>query len=144
MQFESAPSTEFAKLLGLLRNLIAKSATKGGCKLKPSPLSLHGQAMVNTPRDLVVYIHDLMRADATRRLLQSPYQGSYKILEYEHHLFRLNVGGKPKTITLDKLKSFSRGQISLGGRTSVVSALTSANRHLRPSNHVTGFSPELP
>lgn len=55
-----------------------------------------------TPRKLEVCTHVLVRIGSTRKPLESPNEGSYKVFECEEHAFSLDVSGKPKTASLSK------------------------------------------
>lgn len=62
--------------------------------------------MINTPKEREVCPPDLVRTDVTLRLLQVLYESPYNVSESGEHAFRLDVEDKPKTISLDRLKSF--------------------------------------
>lgn len=47
-----------------------------------------------------------MKTDVTKMPLQPPYEGLNKVLKREEHSFSLDVGGKPKAISLDRLMPF--------------------------------------
>eukprot|EP00794_Sanderia_malayensis_P021274 gene21274-biopygen16308 len=58
----------------------------------------------HVPSSLHSSTHAFVRHDAVRKPLQPPYDGPYKILRRADKHFTLEIHGKPKTISLDRLK----------------------------------------
>lgn len=90
------------RLLNLLRRAIAK--------LKPPPPSRRAQSVVNTPKDLEVWTNMLMKTDATRKPLQSPYEGLHKILERRQQTPRLNGFLKQAEVFLSRGKHHKKAE----------------------------------
>ena len=72
----------------------------------------HLQATPTRPAQRSVYIspalstctHVFIRHDATRRPLQQPYNGPYKVLKREDKHFVVDINGRHDTVSLDRLK----------------------------------------
>lgn len=82
-------------MLPLLRKAVAR--------LKPPPLSSNAVGD-HTLREFEVCIRVLVRVDILSKPLQSPYEGPVKVLDRGEYAFSLDVGGKSKRISLDRLK----------------------------------------
>ena len=75
--------------------------------LKPTPTSAHGaeKTRYRVPDSLSTakYVH--VRRDGKKTPLQTPYEGSYKALHRTSKFFRLQVGAREETVSIDRLKS---------------------------------------
>lgn len=72
--------------------------------LAPIPTSQHGTVPVSVPRDLQQAKFVFIRRDAHRTPLQRPYEGPYKVLQPGLKSFKIDKGGRPELITVDRLK----------------------------------------
>ena len=72
--------------------------------LAPTPTSRHGAVPVSVPADLQRAKFVFVRRDAHRTCLQQPYKGPYRVIESGPKMFKLDMGGKTETITVDRLK----------------------------------------
>ena len=72
--------------------------------LAPIPTSQHGAVPVSLPRDLQQAKFVFIRRDAHRTPFQRPYEGPYKVLQPGPKTFKIDRGGRPETITVDRLK----------------------------------------
>ena len=72
--------------------------------LAPIPTSQHGVVPTSVARDLQQAKFVFIRRDAHRTPFQRPYEGPYKELQPGLKTFRIDRGGKPETITVDRLK----------------------------------------
>ena len=73
-------------------------------QLKPVASHPH-KTSSHVPSALSTSSHVFVRHDAVRTPLQSPYDGPYKILKRTPKFFTLDINGKHKTISLDRLKA---------------------------------------
>ena len=74
------------------------------CSLAPIPTSQHGAVPGYIPKDVQQARFVFIRRDADRTPLQRPYEGIYEVLQPGINTFKLNRGGKPDTISIDRLK----------------------------------------
>ena len=58
----------------------------------------------HVPSNLSTCTHVFVRLDAVRKPLDPPYDGPYKVLGRQVKYFVLEINGKQKTVTLDRLK----------------------------------------
>ena len=72
--------------------------------LAPVPTSHHGPVSSFVPHTLTVAPFVFVRRDAHRNPLQAPYTGPYKVLTHGEKTFVVDVGGRPETISVDRLK----------------------------------------
>ena len=72
--------------------------------LAPIPTSRHGAAPVSVPADLQQAKFVFIRRDAHRTSLQRPYEGPFRVIETGPKTFKIDIGGKTETVTVDRLK----------------------------------------
>ncbi|CAB3388540.1 Hypothetical predicted protein [Cloeon dipterum] len=72
--------------------------------LRPAPIARHGQPSVFVFKDLQQCTHVYLRTDAVRRSLQPPYTGPHQVLSRADKTFRILVGTKCVTVSVDRLK----------------------------------------
>ena len=72
--------------------------------LAPVPTSQHGNTPASVPADLQQAKFVFVRRDAHRTPLQRPYEGPYKVIETGPKTFKIDMGGKTETITVDRVK----------------------------------------
>ncbi|XP_059098445.1 uncharacterized protein LOC131892638 [Tigriopus californicus] len=70
----------------------------------PPPVLFHGEPPVHVPTDLAAAEYVYVRHDAHRGPLQRPYDGPFRVLERHPKHFVLDLGGRPSTVTVDRLK----------------------------------------
>ncbi|GFU25742.1 gag-pol polyprotein [Nephila pilipes] len=74
-------------------------------QLKPKPTVSQTKQAVFVHTDLrLLCIHVFVRRDSIRRPLQAPYDGPFLVLKRSDKLFKVNVNGKPSTISIDRMK----------------------------------------
>ena len=67
--------------------------------------------------------HVFVRQDAIRRSLEQPYHSPHKVIERGAQTFTVNVHGKPKVISLDRLKPAHIENLSYENRSPFVMLL---------------------
>ena len=72
--------------------------------LAPVPTSQHGAVYGSVPGNLQLAKFVFIRRDAHRGPLQRPYEGPFKVLQPGPKTFLIDIGGKPETISADRLK----------------------------------------
>ena len=72
--------------------------------LAPIPTSQHGVVPDSVPRDLQQAKFVFIRRDAHRTPFQRPYEGPYKVIQPGFKTFKIDRGGRPETVTVDRLK----------------------------------------
>ena len=72
--------------------------------LAPIPTSQHGVVPGSVPRDLQQAKFVFIRRDAHRTPFQRPYEGPYKVIQPGFKTFKIDRGGRPETVTVDRLK----------------------------------------
>lgn len=72
--------------------------------LKPVPASRHTRQSVFVYKDLATTSHVFLREDALRASLQPAYTGPHPVIERNDKYFKLQIKGKPVTVTVDRLK----------------------------------------
>ena len=72
--------------------------------LVPVPTAWHGTSPTYDPVDLHRSQFVFVRRDAHRTSLQPPYDGPFKVLEHGPKTFKVDVGGRTETISVDRLK----------------------------------------
>lgn len=73
-------------------------------QLSPKPTSWHRKGPFYLPHKLADSPYVFMRQDFVRRPLEPPYAGPYKVLQRHPKFFKLEVRGKPLTVSIDRLK----------------------------------------
>lgn len=69
--------------------------------LAPVPTSRHGAAPASVPAGLQQAKFVFIRRDAHRTPLQRPYEGPFWVIETGPKTFKIDIGGKTETITVD-------------------------------------------
>ena len=72
--------------------------------LKPIPTSQHGRPASSVPLSLGDSQFVFLRRDSHRTPLQRPYEGPYRVLQHGDKTFTLDMGGKDKVVSVDRLK----------------------------------------
>ena len=72
--------------------------------LAPVPTSQNGTKATSVPVELEKAKFVFVRRDAHRTPLQRPYEGPFKVLESGPKTFKIDLGGKPETVSVDRLK----------------------------------------
>ena len=70
---------------------------------KPQPTRQHAWS-AKVPHDLHTCSHVFVRCDATRRPLQAPYTGPYRVISRSDKFFVLDRNGRQDTVSIDRLK----------------------------------------
>ncbi|XP_066600154.1 uncharacterized protein [Prorops nasuta] len=73
--------------------------------LRPTPTAHHNQAKMFILKDLQTCSHVFIRADHTRRPLEPPYMGPYKIINrLSDRVYQIQIDGKSKNISIERIK----------------------------------------
>jgi cleavage and polyadenylation specificity factor subunit 1 len=72
--------------------------------LRPSSVVRHGDGKVFVFKDLPTASQGFIRSDGYKRPLEQPYSGPYRVVHRSDKWFVVNVGGRDKTISVDRLK----------------------------------------
>lgn len=72
--------------------------------VKAQKVARHGQTQVYEPKDLQKATFVFVRNDAVRPPLQPPYKGPFQVISKTEKTFVIEVNGKNKTISVDRLK----------------------------------------
>lgn len=72
--------------------------------LAPVPTSRHGLHTARIPSDIYNASFVFVRRDGHRPALQPPYEGPFKVLTPGEKVFVLDRGGKPESVSIDRLK----------------------------------------
>lgn len=73
-------------------------------RIRPTSTSNHGSQTVFVPKQLSNCTHVFVRHDAVRSSLQKPYDGPFLVIHRADKNFLLQIRGKEKTISIDRLK----------------------------------------
>jgi hypothetical protein len=73
-------------------------------RLRPVPAARHASPSTFVHSNLEKCTHVFLRQDATRRALEPPYSGPYKVLSRREKTLQLLVRGKPVTVSKDGVK----------------------------------------
>ena len=90
------PNTNTPEILKNLREKVGQ--------LRPVPPSTHKKATSFVPQDISKAKYVFIRHDGHRRPLQAPYTGPYRVLETGDKVFKLQVGNKEDSVSIDRLK----------------------------------------
>jgi len=72
--------------------------------LAPVPTSQHGPVSPFVPHSLKVCPFVFIRRDGHRNPLQSPYTGPYRVIDRSDKFFRIDMGGREESVSIDRLK----------------------------------------
>lgn len=72
--------------------------------LRPCPAKHHVQTKIFVSKDLPTSDYVFVRNDTVRRPLQSPYDGPYHVISKTEKVYKIEVKGKHKTVSVDRLK----------------------------------------
>ena len=70
----------------------------------PVPMSTHGNTKSYVPSKLLKAEYVFIRQDSHRKPLQTPYTGPYKVLESGNKKFKIQIGSRQETVSIDRLK----------------------------------------
>ena len=73
-------------------------------KLQPPSIQRHQQRNSHVHQDLRTCLYVFMRNDTVKKPLQPPYDGPFQVLQRNDKHFTLDITGKKKVISLDRLK----------------------------------------
>ena len=73
-------------------------------KLQPPAVRKQSQRKTHMSADLSTSTFVFVRHDAIKRPLQPPYDGPYKVLQRTNKNYTLDILGKKKVVSLDRLK----------------------------------------
>lgn len=76
--------------------------TMRALRCTPSRQSLHSSRRPDT--SLKSATHVFVRHDAVRKPLQPPYDGPYRILDRSDRFYKLDLGGRTTSVSIDRLK----------------------------------------
>lgn len=74
--------------------------------LQPTPTTTHQSGTPKTfvHKDLGTAPYVFVRQDCVRKSLQPPYAGPYRVIDRHDKYFKLEIKGKPDTVSIDRLK----------------------------------------
>ncbi|XP_047997271.1 uncharacterized protein LOC125234893 [Leguminivora glycinivorella] len=72
--------------------------------IQPSPVIRHGASKVFVHKDLATATHVFLRHDAVRKPLQPPYTGPYRVISRGDKVFKIDIRGKPVSVSIDRVK----------------------------------------
>jgi cleavage and polyadenylation specificity factor subunit 1 len=73
-------------------------------RLRPEPVVRHGRTSCFISNDLIKSSHVFLRLDRVRRALEQPYVGPYKVISRCDKVYKVDVDGKPVSVSIDRLK----------------------------------------
>ena len=73
-------------------------------KLQPPSIQRHQQKKSHVHNDLRTCLYVFMRNDTVKKPLQPPYDGPFQVLHRNDKHFTLDITGKKKVVSLDRLK----------------------------------------
>ena len=85
------------------RQMLTQLREKVG-RLAPIPPATHKFTRSYVPGDLMKANFVFVRVDSSRKSLQPPYTGPYQVLETGKKCFRIQVGNRQETVSIDRLK----------------------------------------
>ena len=74
-------------------------------KLRPVPTSTHRKPSFYIPKSLRTATHVFIRNDAYKTPLQKVYNGPFPVLERSEKTFKVDLGSRQDTVSLDRLKT---------------------------------------
>jgi hypothetical protein len=74
-------------------------------RLRPVPADRHASPATFVHSALEECTNVFLRQDATRRALEPPYSGPYQVLSRRDKTLQLLVGGRPVTLSSDRVKA---------------------------------------
>lgn len=89
---ETLPYQHLQKLRETVRNL------------KPSPTAIHGKKSSSFPPSMKDPPYVFIRRDGHKTPLQQPYMGPFRVIQHGEKFFKVDYGGKPESISVDRLK----------------------------------------
>ena len=92
----STDTSDPSLLLGRLREEVQQ--------MRPVPTSRHGLEPTHVPDDIRGVEYVFVRRDGHKGPLQRPYAGPYRVIEHSEKTFKLEVGGRTDTVTINRLK----------------------------------------
>ncbi len=72
--------------------------------LRPSPVKHHVQTKIFVSKDLPSSPYVFLRNDTVRRPLQAPYYGPFRVISRTNKVYKLEIKGKRRTVSIDRLK----------------------------------------
>ncbi|XP_023310362.1 uncharacterized protein LOC111691552 [Anoplophora glabripennis] len=72
--------------------------------LRPSDGSRHNNQKIFVFKDLATTDQVFVRRDISKRILQQPYDGPYKVLKRNEKTFVVHINGRDTTVSVDRLK----------------------------------------
>ena len=85
------------------RKMLTQLREKVG-RLAPVPPATHKFTSSYVPGDLMKASFVFVRVDSSRKSLQPPYTGPYQVLETGKKCFKIQVGHRQETVSIDRLK----------------------------------------
>ena len=73
-------------------------------ELRPIPGTRHGERRTFVFKELATASHVFIRHDASKRMLQQPYDGPYEVIARNDKTFIVNVRGREVTVSIERLK----------------------------------------
>ncbi|GFT00159.1 retrovirus-related Pol polyprotein from transposon 412 [Nephila pilipes] len=73
-------------------------------QIRPKPTVSHAKQAVFEHKDFKTCTHVFVRRYSTRRPLQALYDGPFLVLKRSDKFLKVNVNGKPSTISTDRVK----------------------------------------
>jgi cleavage and polyadenylation specificity factor subunit 1 len=106
-------------------------------RIQPVPAPHHGQRPVFIHQDLKSASHVFVRTDATKPPLQPPYEGPFRVVRRDAKYFVVDVKGKEKAVSIDRLKpsytlAAEDGRHDAGGTTGPTPASTTTPPAIDP------------
>ena len=93
---ETSDDNSPTALLPALREIVGN--------MHPIPTSNHSARTPSVPKHLRQAEFVFIRKDARHNSLTNPYEGPFKVLARQDKFFTVDIGGKPDTISIDRLK----------------------------------------
>ncbi|GFW42937.1 gag-pol polyprotein [Trichonephila clavipes] len=72
--------------------------------LQPKPTRSRGKQTIFLHSELHKCTHAFVRRDSVRRPLQAPYDDPYPVIKRSDKFYKVNIPGKPTSISIDRLK----------------------------------------